>query len=103
MVCYAVFFFVIVRRDRSSSALSSEKTVSDPASIAELLSEHTVEFGMSQISSGRVHEMQRLGCFGGGVGRAPGAEEVPEPEGELVVIEAFFHSRSLTTCAPLCD
>jgi hypothetical protein len=28
--------------------------------------------------------------FGGGVGRVPGAEEVPEPEGELVVFEAFF-------------
>jgi hypothetical protein len=34
--------------------------------------------------------MQRLGYFGGGVGRVPGAEEVPEPEGELVVFEAFF-------------
>jgi hypothetical protein len=28
--------------------------------------------------------------FGNGVGRAPGAEEVPEPEGELIVFEAFF-------------
>jgi hypothetical protein len=51
---------------------------------------HTVEFGMSRIYSGRVHEMQRLGYFGDGVGRAPRAEEVPEPEGELVVFEAFF-------------
>jgi hypothetical protein len=34
--------------------------------------------------------MQRLGYFGNGVGRAPGAEEVPEPEGELIVFEAFF-------------
>jgi hypothetical protein len=34
--------------------------------------------------------MQRLGYFGDGVGRAPGAEEIPEPEGELVVFEAFF-------------
>jgi hypothetical protein len=34
--------------------------------------------------------MQRLGYFGSGVGRAPGAEDVPEPEGELVVFEAFF-------------
>jgi hypothetical protein len=31
-----------------------------------------------------------LWYFGGGVGRVPGAEEVPEPEGELVVFEAFF-------------
>ena len=34
--------------------------------------------------------MRRLGYFGNGAGRAPGAEDVPEPEGELVVFEAFF-------------
>ena len=34
--------------------------------------------------------MQHLGYFGDGVGRVPGAEEIPEPEGELVVFEAFF-------------
>jgi hypothetical protein len=34
--------------------------------------------------------MQQLGYFGSGVGRVSGAEEVPEPEGELVVFEAFF-------------
>jgi hypothetical protein len=34
--------------------------------------------------------MQRLGYFGGGVARVPGTEKVPEPEGELVVFEAFF-------------
>jgi hypothetical protein len=34
--------------------------------------------------------MQQLGYFGDGVGRVPGAEEIPEPEGELVVFEAFF-------------
>jgi hypothetical protein len=50
----------------------------------------TVEFGVSQISSVRVQDMQQLGYFGSGVGRVPGAEEVPEPEGELVVFEAFF-------------
>jgi hypothetical protein len=38
----------------------------------------------------RVQDMQQLGYFGGGVARVPGAEEVPEPEGELVVSEAFF-------------
>jgi hypothetical protein len=37
-----------------------------------------------------VLEMQRLGYFGNGVGWALGAEEVPEPEGKLVVFEAFF-------------
>jgi hypothetical protein len=42
------------------------------------------------MSSVRVQDMQRLGYFGGGVARVPGAEEVPEPEGELVVFEAFL-------------
>jgi hypothetical protein len=50
----------------------------------------TVEFGVSRISLVRVQDMQQLGYFGSGVGCVPGAEEVPEPEGELVVFEAFF-------------
>jgi hypothetical protein len=37
-----------------------------------------------------VLKMQRLVYFGNGVGRALGAEDVPEPKGELVVLEAFF-------------
>jgi hypothetical protein len=49
-----------------------------------------VEFGTSRISSVRVLEMQRLGYFSDDVRLAPGAEEVPEPKGELVVFEAFF-------------
>jgi hypothetical protein len=49
-----------------------------------------VEFGTSRISSVRMQEMQQLGYFGDGVGRVPGAEEIPKPEGELVVFEAFF-------------
>jgi hypothetical protein len=50
----------------------------------------TVEFGVSRISLVRVQDMQQLGYFGSGVERVPGAEEVSEPEGELVVFEAFF-------------
>jgi hypothetical protein len=50
----------------------------------------TVDFGVSRMSSVRVQDMQRLGYFGGGVARVPGTEEVPAPEGELVVFEAFF-------------
>ena len=34
--------------------------------------------------------MQHLGYFRNGVGRAPGAEDVPELEGELVVFKEFF-------------
>jgi hypothetical protein len=56
----------------------------------ELQPGHIVDFGTSRISSVLVLEMQRLGYFGDGVGRVLGAEEIPEPEGELVVFEAFF-------------
>jgi hypothetical protein len=73
----------------SPAVPSSEETLSDLA-VMELQPSHTVEFGTSRISSVHVLEMQWLGYFGNGVGRAPGAEEVLEPEGELVVFEAFF-------------
>jgi hypothetical protein len=72
------------------SSVSSEKMISVSEAVVELLPGHTVEIGTSRIYSGHVHEMQCLGNFGDGVGCAPGAEEVLEPEGELVVIEAFF-------------
>jgi hypothetical protein len=63
--------------------------ISDSAAVDLQLS-HTVEFGTSRIYTGRVLEMQWLGYFGSGIGRAPRAKYVPEPEGELVVFEAFF-------------
>jgi hypothetical protein len=68
---------------------SSGDTLSDLAA-TELQSGHTVEFGVSRISSVRMQDMHQLGYFGNGIGHVPGAEEVPEPEGELVVFEAFF-------------
>jgi hypothetical protein len=68
---------------------SSEETLSNVA-VEELRAGDTVEFGVSRMSSVRVQDMQQLGYFGGGVARVPGIEEVPEPEGELVVFEAFF-------------
>jgi hypothetical protein len=68
---------------------SSEDTLSNVAA-EELRPGDTVEFGVSRISSVRVQDMQQLGYFGSRVGRVPRAEEVPEPEGELVVFEAFF-------------
>jgi hypothetical protein len=68
---------------------SSEDILSNVAA-EELHPGDTVEFGVSRISSVRVQDMQQLGYFGSGVGRVPGVEEVPEPEGELVVFEAFF-------------
>jgi hypothetical protein len=73
-----------------SNTPSSEKTTSDPVAAVELLPDHIVEFGTLRIYLGRVQEMQRLGYFGNGVGRAPVAKEVPELDGELVVFEAFF-------------
>jgi hypothetical protein len=72
-----------------TAAASSEDTSSTVAA-TELRPGDTVEFGVSRMSSVRVQDMQQLGYFGGRVGRVPGAEEVPEPEGELVVFEAFF-------------
>jgi hypothetical protein len=72
-----------------SADSSSEDTLSDLAAM-ELQPGHTVEFGVSRISSVRVQDMQQLGYFGNGVGHVPGVEEIPEPEGELVVFEAFF-------------
>jgi hypothetical protein len=68
---------------------SSEDTFSDLAAV-ELHPGHTVEFGISRISSILMQDMQQLGYFGNGVGWVPRAEEIPEPEGEIVVFEAFF-------------
>jgi hypothetical protein len=75
--------------DTPPSGASFEDTLSNVAA-EELHPGDTVEFGVSRISSIRVQDMQQLGYFGSGVGRVPGAEEVPEPECELVVFEAFF-------------
>jgi hypothetical protein len=68
---------------------SSEETLSTVAA-EELRASDTVDFGVSWMSSVRVQDMQQLGYFGGRVARVPGAKEVPELEGELVVFEAFF-------------
>jgi hypothetical protein len=75
--------------DTPPADASSEETLSNVAA-EELRAGDTVEFGVSRMSSVRVQDMQQLGYFGGGVARVPGTEEVPEPEGELVVFEAFF-------------
>jgi hypothetical protein len=74
----------------SSNVSSSEKTVSDLAAVVEFLPGHIVEFGTSRIYLGHVQETHRLGYFRDGVGHAPGAEVVPEPEGKLVVFEVSF-------------
>jgi hypothetical protein len=58
--------------------LSSEDTLSDLAA-TELQPGHTVEFGVSRISSIRVQDMQQLGYFGNGVGRVPGQKRFPGP------------------------
>jgi hypothetical protein len=75
--------------DTPPAGASSEETLSNVAA-EELRTVDTVEFGVSRMSLVRVQDMQQLGYFGGGVARVPGAEEVPELEGELVVFEAFF-------------
>jgi hypothetical protein len=73
----------------SSADSSSKDTLSDLAAM-ELQPGHTVEFGISRISLVRVQDLEQLGYFGNGVGRILGVEEIPEPEGELVVFEPFF-------------
>jgi hypothetical protein len=80
---------------------SSEETPSTLVA-EELRAGDTVNFGVSRMSSVRVQDMQRLGYFGGGVARVPGTEEVPEPEGELVVCwsegkDATLRSRPAAT------
>jgi hypothetical protein len=80
MVRSNVVFFFICCENAPSADLAA----------VELHPGHTVEFGVSRISSVHVQDMQQLGYFGNGVGRVLGAEEIPEPEGELVVFEAFF-------------
>jgi hypothetical protein len=72
------------------AAEASSEDLSGTVAAAELRPGDTVEFSVLRMSLVRVQDMQRLGYFGGGVGRVPGAEEVPKPEGELVVFEAFF-------------
>jgi hypothetical protein len=69
---------------------ASSEDLSGTVAAVELRPGDTVEFCVSRMSLARVQDMQWLGYFGGGVGRVLGAEDVPEPEGELVVFEAFF-------------
>jgi hypothetical protein len=90
----------------SPAASSSEEALSDLV-VVELQPGHTVEFGTLRIFSGHVLEMQRLGYFGNGVGRALGAEEVPEPEGKLIVFRPFslpvFASRRIDSWWRCCE
>jgi hypothetical protein len=93
-------WYVVMPSSSSSAAATPPAVPSPPAAassetLSSLLAEElragdSVDFGVSRMSSVRVQDMQRLGYFGGGVARVPGTEEVPEPEGELVVFEAFF-------------
>jgi hypothetical protein len=70
---------------------SSEETTSDLAAV-ELHLGHTVEFGVSRISSVRVQDMQQLGHFGNGVGRVPGAEEILGKRGQKTSSEQTINS-----------
>ena len=79
----------------------SEETLSNVAA-EELRAGDTVEFDVSWMSSVRVQDMQQLGYFGSGVARVPRTEEVPEPEGELVVFEAFFRRWPSSARASIC-
>jgi hypothetical protein len=51
----------------------------------------TCYFGSSTITVSKIKEMEERGYFPEGEGRAPGAETVPEPNGdEAIVYEDFF-------------
>jgi hypothetical protein len=84
---HVVFFFI--RCEYAIGRIVVRGYLSDLAAV-ELHPGHTVEFGVSRISSVRMQDMHQLGYFGNGVGRVSGAEEIPEPEGKIVVFEAFF-------------
>jgi hypothetical protein len=86
---HVILFLVIVRCERVASMPSSEKMISDSAAV-DLQPSHTVEFGTSRIYSSRVLEMQRLGYFGSGVGRAPGLKMSLSQRGSWLCVEAFF-------------
>lgn len=49
----------------------------------------TLEFGRSAVSTNHVHEFERLGYFGAGIGHVSSIEKTPNPRGEIVVFEAF--------------
>jgi hypothetical protein len=77
--------------DTPPTNASSEGTLSNMAA-EELHPGDTVEFGASQMSSVRVHDMQQLGYFGGGVAHVPGAEEVPSQKASWSSSRPFSQS-----------
>jgi hypothetical protein len=50
----------------------------------------TLEFDRFAVFSNRVHEFDQLGYFRARARRVPGTEKTPNPQGEVVVFEAFF-------------
>jgi hypothetical protein len=79
---------------------SSEETLSNVAA-EELRAGDTVEFGVSQMSSVRVQDMQQLGYFGGGVARVPGTEESPSQKASWSS-SRFFRRWSSCAHASIC-
>jgi hypothetical protein len=60
----------------------------------------TLEFGRSMVSSNRVREFERLGYFGVGTRRVHGTEKTLNPQGKIVVFEAFFEVGLQFPCHP---
>jgi hypothetical protein len=79
---------------------SSEETLSNVAA-EELRTGDTVEFGMSQMSSVRVHDMQQLGYFGGGVARVPGQRRSPSRKASWSSSRLFSPLAFVCTCIDL--
>jgi hypothetical protein len=75
--------------ERYGVSLNAEDDLDEGASDNAKL--WTCYFGSSTIMVGKIIEMEERGYFPEGEGRAPGAETVPEPNGdEAVVYEDFF-------------
>jgi hypothetical protein len=70
-------------------AEASSEDLSGTVAAAELRPGDTVEFGVSRMSLVRVQDMQRLGYFGGGVGRVPGRRRSPSPRANWLFLRHF--------------
>lgn len=83
-------------RSASSPLLTGVSTMAPMSALATILTferagpfvasdRENYDIGQSTTSMRRVHEMEALGCFPAGIGRAARSKTVPQPVGEVVV------------------
>jgi hypothetical protein len=104
-------WYVAMSSSSSSAATTptagvSSEDLSGTVAAAELRPGDTVEFGVSRISLACVQDMQRLGYFGGGVGRVPGRRRSPSPRANWLFFRRFsspdFACRRIVLCRRFC-